>query len=59
MTAPTLATLSQPPSDWDVFVRSRPAASVYLLSGWALLLREVFGHEAYFIEAREDRKSVV
>jgi serine/alanine adding enzyme len=59
MTAPTLATLSQPPSDWDVFVRLRPAASVYLLSGWALLLREVFGHEAYFIEARDSTGALV
>jgi serine/alanine adding enzyme len=53
MTAPILATLSQPPADWDSFVRSRPSASVYLLSGWAMLLREVFGHEAFFIEARD------
>jgi FemAB-related protein (PEP-CTERM system-associated) len=48
----TLATLEQPPGDWDGFVSARPAASVYLLSGWALLAREVFGHQAFFIEAR-------
>jgi serine/alanine adding enzyme len=48
----TVTTLRQPPLDWDAFVRLRPAASVYLLSGWALLVRDVFGHDAYFIEAR-------
>jgi len=52
VSAATLTTLSQPGADWDGFVRARPAASVYLLSGWALLARDVFGHEAYFIEAR-------
>ena len=51
--SPAVQTLPQPSADWDVFVRSRPAASVYLLSGWAVLIREVFGHEAYFIEARD------
>ena len=52
-TAPvTVAVEPNPGPDWDAFVRTRPAASVYLLSGWALLAREVFGHRAYFIEAR-------
>ncbi len=50
--SPTITTLSRPSADWDAFVRSRPAATLYLLSGWALLVREVFGHEAYFVEAR-------
>lgn len=50
--AATVAVESNPGADWDPFVRARPQASVYLLSGWALLAREVFGHRAYFIEAR-------
>src|SRR5579884_1251576 len=47
-----LTILEQPPADWDTFVSARPAASIYLLSGWALLAREVFDHQAFFIEAR-------
>jgi FemAB-related protein (PEP-CTERM system-associated) len=48
----SVVTLAHPSNDWDVFVRARTAASIYLLSGWTLLIRDVFGHEAYFIEAR-------
>jgi serine/alanine adding enzyme len=59
MTAPTVTTLLQPSADWDVFVRLRPAASIYLHSGWALLLREVFDHQAYFVEARDSSGALV
>jgi serine/alanine adding enzyme len=52
-TAFQLATLERPGAGWDEFVRARPDATVYLLGGWALLAREVFGHSAYFIEARD------
>jgi FemAB-related protein (PEP-CTERM system-associated) len=48
----TLAVHARPGPEWDDFVRARPAASIYLLSGWTLLARDVFGHQAYFIEAR-------
>jgi len=56
---PTLATLSRPSPEWDGFVRSRPTASIYLLSGWSSLLHEVFGHEAYYIEARDASGTLV
>lgn len=45
--------LAQPSPQWDEFVAAQPSASVYMLCGWSLLAREVFGHRAYFIEARE------
>jgi FemAB-related protein (PEP-CTERM system-associated) len=48
-----LATCSQPGPDWEAFVRARPSASVYHHAGWALLGRDVFGHKAYFLEARD------
>jgi FemAB-related protein (PEP-CTERM system-associated) len=48
-----LATCSQPGPDWEAFVRARPSASVYHHAGWALLARDVFGHKAYFLEARD------
>ena len=34
-------------------MRARPSASVYHHAGWALLGRDVFGHKAYFLEARD------
>lgn len=34
-------------------MRAHPQASVYLSSGWALLTSEVFGHSAWFLEARD------
>lgn len=53
-----LAVLDEPPDDWDAFVATRPGASIYLLSGWALLAREVFDHQIFFIEARSPAKSL-
>lgn len=59
--APSLivSVLAQPSAQWDEFVAARADASVYLLSGWALLAREVFGHAAYFIEARDAAQRLV
>jgi FemAB-related protein (PEP-CTERM system-associated) len=42
-----------PGSDWDPFVTGAPDASLYQLSGWTELAREVFGHRTYFVEARD------
>ncbi len=44
---------SHPSADWDAFVAARTDASVYLRSGWAQLAQDVFGHRAFFIEARD------
>ncbi len=49
----SLATCTAPSGDWDEFVRARPSASIYMLGGWASLARDVFGHQAYFLEARD------
>lgn len=49
----TIEIRRQPGPDWDEFVAARPAASIYLRSGWSLLAEEVFGHRPYFIEARD------
>lgn len=48
-----IAVLPQPSTDWDAFVAGHPQASVYFLSGWTLLAQEVFGHGAWFVEARD------
>lgn len=55
----TLEVRSQPSADWNDFVRAHPGTSTYLLSDWALLAREVFGHEAFFIEARTGEGSLL
>lgn len=53
-TSPATITVSRDPGpDWDDFVR-RARAPVYLQSGWTLLAREVFGHHAFFVEARNE-----
>jgi serine/alanine adding enzyme len=49
----TFATHEHPGAGWDDFVLARPTSSVYMLGGWTLLARDVFGHTAYFIEARD------
>ncbi|GFE85467.1 FemAB family XrtA/PEP-CTERM system-associated protein [Steroidobacter agaridevorans] len=51
VSALTVSVSTAPSPDWDDFVRSREA-SIYLLSNWALLARDVFGHHALFVEAR-------
>ncbi len=48
-----------PSVDWDPFVMRFTGASLYHLSGWTELGREVFGHRALFIEARDSSGSLV
>jgi len=42
-----------PGPDWDPFVTGFPEASIYHLSGWSELAREIFGHRALFVESRD------
>lgn len=49
----TLSVDALPPTDWDAFVDAQAEASVYHRAGWSLLAREVFGHRAFFIHARD------
>lgn len=42
-----------PGADWDAFVTQMTGASLYHLSGWTELAREVFGHRTLFVEARD------
>ena len=48
-----------PSEDWDAFVMQAPDASLYHLSGWTELAREVFGHRTLFVESRELGGSLV
>ena len=48
-----------PGADWDPFVMQITGASLYHLSGWTEIAREVFGHRALFVEARDTAGSLV
>lgn len=42
-----------PGADWDTFVMQTAGASLYHLSGWTEIAREVFGHRTIFVKARD------
>jgi serine/alanine adding enzyme len=46
-------------ADWDEFVANAQDSSLYHLSGWSELAREVFGHRALFAEARDHSGALV
>jgi serine/alanine adding enzyme len=41
------------PEDWDPYVMRFPDASLYHLSGWPEIAREVFGHRTLYLAARD------
>lgn len=57
--APAPTVLSAPGADWDALVQGHPEASIYHRAGWSLLARDVFGHQAFFIEARTEQGELV
>jgi FemAB-related protein (PEP-CTERM system-associated) len=50
--------LDVPGSDWDAFVTGCPDSSIYHLSGWTEIAREVFGHRGLFLESRDSSGSL-
>lgn len=48
-----------PGSDWDPFVMRYPGSSIYHLSGWTAVAREVFGHRALCLESRDASGSLL
>lgn len=48
-----------PGADWDAFVTQTAGASLYHLSGWTEIAREVFGHRTLFVQARDAAGSLV
>lgn len=46
-------------ADWDSFVMQAEGASLYHLSGWTEIAKEIFGHRTLFIQAREASGSLV
>jgi serine/alanine adding enzyme len=51
--------LAVPGPDWDPLVMGFPDSSIYHLSGWTQIAREVFGHRALFVEARDSSGSLM
>lgn len=47
-----------PPAGWDAFVTAQPGASIYLRSGWSQLAFEVFGHQTFFLSARDSHGAI-
>ena len=39
-------------ASWDAFVMACPQATFFHRAGWQRILREVFGHDPYFLLAR-------
>lgn len=54
-----LSVEEDPGADWDPFVMQIKDASLYHLSGWTELAREVFGHRTLFVKARDASGSLV
>src|SRR5690242_5995955 len=54
----TISVAPVPEQDWDQFV-TKANAPIYLRAGWSLLAREVFGHRAFFISARDPSSALV
>jgi serine/alanine adding enzyme len=51
--------LEAPGSDWDPFVMGFSDSSIYHLSGWTQIAREVFGHRALFVESRDSSGALI
>jgi FemAB-related protein (PEP-CTERM system-associated) len=51
--------LEAPGTDWDPFVLGFPGSSIYHLSGWTEIAREVFGHRVLFVESRDPSGSLM
>jgi len=50
--------LDAPGSGWDPFVMGSAESSIYHLSGWTEIAREVFRHRPLFVEARDSSGSL-
>ncbi len=51
--------LGERTADWDAFVQSRPAASIYHLARWRQLIKDCFGHDCHYLQALDSNNSVV
>lgn len=45
--------------EWNSYIESNPAASVYHRAEWCSLIRQSFGHESYYFLARNNNRHIV
>lgn len=49
----------EPQNDWNRYVESNPAASIYHRAEWKVLIKESFGHDSYYYAARNNNGKIV
>ena len=49
----------EPQDDWNSYVESNPAASIYHRTEWKALIKEAFGHDSYYFAARNNNGEIV
>ncbi len=55
----TVQELDEHTTDWDAFVQSNPAASIYHLSRWRAVISACFGHDCHYLQALGSQNHVV
>ncbi len=51
--------LGENTAEWDAFVQSSSAASIYHLTRWRELIKDCFGHDCHYLQALDANNSVV
>lgn len=54
-----ISVAKQAGAQWNEFVAARPSASVYYLSAWTSLANTIFGHQCWFVEARDAEDQLI
>lgn len=55
----TVSLDEDPQDDWNVYVESNPAASIYHRAEWKALIKEAFGHDSVYFAARNNNGETV
>lgn len=55
----TIHELGSDTANWDAFVQSAPAASIYHLACWRELVKDSFGHACHYLQALDSNNCVV
>jgi len=55
----TISLVKDAPEDWNRYVESSPAASIYHRAEWKELIRQTFGHSGHYFTARNSDAEIV
>ena len=55
----SVAPIENPGADWNHYVESNPAASIYHRADWKELIRKTFGHTGHYLAARDKSGAIV